>query len=746
MPKKCAAFLTFIDSSSFKLLCSLCAPTKPEDCEYRTLKEKLDSQYGVKKLVLAERHRFYNYKQREGQTLSNYLVELRKLAASCDWTQDQLSENLRDKFVMGIHNERLLQQLLTQDHKKPLEELVELARTFEAAEKESLRRAEGSSAINSSTVTAAVTGSKPTKGIVSSQPTNKKQSGSAGRCASCGGSHLRSTCKFRNAKCRKCHKQGHIQRVCQSSAVVQSTHSPHSVESAVITVSPTENVSDIPPVFQIVDLPEFSRKLKLVVDSASPITFINSKTWLDLNKPKLQSTNRVLGAFEGQPIHPVGYFEAKVSRGGEVQNVAVLQIYVSQNGINIMGRDGLTKLNITITPEMFGRVTAIEPVLPTPLQDLLNVYEDLFKPELGHCVTTTANLCLREGAQPKFCKPRKLPFALKPVVGDELDRLERQGVIEKVPHSDWATPVVIVRKPGGKVRICGDFKVTINPLLKTDIYPLPNPQELFQALNGGCKFTKLDLTDAYLQVELNEESKKMVVINTHKGLYRYRRLPFGLNCAPAIFQKIIDQTVAGIPGVVSYLDDLVVTGKTDQEHIANLKKALDRLKTAGFRLKMEKCEFFQAEVRYLGHIIDKSGIRPQPDKLKAIVDMPFPQNPKELCSILGMVNYYDKFTPGLASKCAILNDLLHKDAKWKWSERHSKAVEVIKTALTSTETLTHYDQDLSLSLACDASSVGVGAVIFHTFPDRTEKPIAYASRKLSQAEKTMHRYRKKHLL
>ena len=161
----------------------------------------------------------------------------------------------------------------------------------------------------------------------------------------------------------------------------QSTHSPHSVESVVATVSPAESVSDIPPVFQIVDFPELSRKLKLVVDSASPITLINSKTWLDLNK---QSTDHVLGAFEGQPIHPVGYFEAKVSREGEVQNVAVLQIYVSQNGINIMGCDGLTKLNITITPEMFSRVAAIEPVLPTPLQDLLNLYEDLFKPELGH--------------------------------------------------------------------------------------------------------------------------------------------------------------------------------------------------------------------------------------------------------------------------------------------------------------------------------------------------------------------------
>ena len=190
----------------------------------------------------------------------------------------------------------------------------------------------------------------------------------------------------------------------------------------------------------------------------------------------------------------------------------------------------------------------------------------------------------------------------------------------------------------------------------------------------------------------------------------------------------------------------MVTGKTDQEHVANLKKVLEKLQTAGFRLKFEKCQFFQSEVRYLGHIIDKNGLRPQPDKLKAIVDMPLPQNPKELRSFLGMVNYYEKFTPGLASKCAILNDLLHKNAKWGWTKQHTDTVEVIKTALTLTETLTHYDQDLPLSLACDASSVGVGAVIFHTFPGGKEKPIAYASRKLSQAERNYHmpRYRKKH--
>ena len=186
-------------------------------------------------------------------------------------------------------------------------------------------------------------------------------------------------------------------------------------------------------------------------------------------------------------------------------------------------------------------------------------------------------------------------------------------------------------------------KITITPVLKTDIYPLPLPEELFQSLNGGGKFSKIDLADAHLQIELDEESKKIVVVNTHKALYQYQCLLFGLSCAPALFQKIIDQTIADIPGVVCYLDDIIVTGKTDQEHTTNLQKALERLKAAGFHLKREKCKFFQSQVQYLGHIIDKESIRPVPEKIKAIVDMPKPKNPKELRSFLGMVNYYDCF-------------------------------------------------------------------------------------------------------
>ena len=133
-------------------------------------------------------------------------------------------------------------------------------------------------------------------------------------------------------------------------------------------------------------------------------------------------------------------------------------------------------------------------------------------------------------------------------------------------------------------------------------------------------------------------------------------MPFGLSCAPAIFQRIIEQTVGDIPGVAGYLDDIIVTGKTEADHLTNLQRTLERLKESGFRLRKSKCSFFQSSVVYLGHVIDKDEIRPLTNKVEAILKMPLPKDPKQLRSFLGMVNYYDKFLSGLATKCACLND------------------------------------------------------------------------------------------
>ena len=159
----------------------------------------------------------------------------------------------------------------------------------------------------------------------------------------------------------------------------------------------------------------------------------------------------------------------------------------------------------------------------------------------------------------KFFRPRSVPFAIKEAVGKEIERLERAGILEKADHSEWAAPIVPVPKKDGKIRICGDYKVTINPYLKVDQHPLPTPEEIFATLAGGKKFTKLDLSQAYQQILLDDSAKKLITINTHLGLYCYTRLPFGVSSAPAIFQRTMDIVLQGLPRVMCYLDDILIT-------------------------------------------------------------------------------------------------------------------------------------------------------------------------------------------
>ena len=170
---------------------------------------------------------------------------------------------------------------------------------------------------------------------------------------------------------------------------------------------------------------------------------------------------------------------------------------------------------------------------------------------------------MQEDAQPKFCKPRSVPLPLKEAIEEELDRLERIGVIEKVAYSRSATPLVCVPKKDGRIRLCGDYKDTLNQVLNVEQYPLPKPEDLFATLAGGDKFTVLDLTQAYQQLLLDDNSRQYVTVNTHRSLYRYTRLPYEVASAPTIFQRVMDTILQGLPGVICYIDDILITGPTD---------------------------------------------------------------------------------------------------------------------------------------------------------------------------------------
>ena len=304
-----------------------------------------------------------------------------------------------------------------------------------------------------------------------------------------------------------------------------------------------------------------------------------------------------------------------------------------------------------------------------------------------------------------------------------------------VQFSDWATPVVPVVKKSGEIRLCGDFKVTINPVLDIEHYPLPKIEDIFAELAGGTSFTKIDLAHAYQQLPVEESSRQFLTINTHKGLFTYNRLAFGVASAPSIYQKTMEQIVQGLKGVQVYLDDIICTGSSDREHLDNLDQLLSRLEDFGLRVKKSKCEFFKPSVTYLGYCIDSNGLHATSDKIQSIVDAKQPENVQELRSFLELLNYYGKFMPMLSTEIQPLNQLLSPKVKFKWTPECNSAFQKAKELITSSSVLTHYDLDLPLTLACDASNYGIGAVISHVFPDGKERPIAFASKTLNSAQR-----------
>ena len=201
------------------------------------------------------------------------------------------------------------------------------------------------------------------------------------------------------------------------------------------------------------------------------------------------------------------------------------------------------------------------------LEDVLNRHNVLFKDELGLVQSTQEKLHVDPQSQPKYFRPRPIPYALRGKVEQELERLEKAGIIEPIEFSEWAAPVVPVIKRDGTVRICGDYKLTVNQAAKLDTYPLPKVDDLFSQLAGGKKFTKLDLAHAYQQIALEPDSKQYLTINTHKGLYQYTRLPFGVHSAPAIFQRTIEGILRGVKNVAVYIDDILITGVSEEEHL-----------------------------------------------------------------------------------------------------------------------------------------------------------------------------------
>ena len=302
--------------------------------------------------------------------------------------------------------------------------------------------------------------------------------------------------------------------------------------------------------------------------------------------------------------------------------------------------------------------------------------------------------------------------------------------------------MVIVEKRRNKtLRICLDPR-HLNQAIKREHYHMPTLEEVIVKLAGAKYFSILDAKSGYWQIKLDPESAKLTTFNTPFGRYHFTRLPFGIHSSQDVFQKKVDEVYEGIQGVSAIVDDILVFGKTAEEHDQNLRALLERSRQKGLKLNPEKCKIKVQEVSYFGHKLTADGLKPDPAKIDAVKNMPTPKSKQELETILGMINYLAKFAPNLSDLTAPLHDLTKEKSVFLWDSIHDKAFEKVKEVITASPgpVLQYFDPTKEVTLQCDSSSRGVGATLM-----QEGKPVAYASRSLTvtqqnyaQIEKEMY--------
>lgn len=329
----------------------------------------------------------------------------------------------------------------------------------------------------------------------------------------------------------------------------------------------------------------------------------------------------------------------------------------------------------------------------------------------------------------------RVPLGKREEVERQVNELLEQGVIEH-SVSNYTSPIVLVRKKDLSFRFTVDYR-SLNAATKKQKYIIPTTTEIIDLAAGANYFTSLDLAQGFFQIELEKEARPLTAFATHEGLCQFRRMPMGLCAAPHTFQSVVRHVQTTIDAnLFVYLDDLLLTSETEEQHIQDVHKLLTTLAKFGLKAKLEKCKFGQREVEFLGLIVGTNGVRPNPKKVRAIQELPPPNNTTALRSFLGATNYFRRFIKDYATIATPLYELTKNDKEYHWAERQQQAFEGLRKALMSAPVMIGPIPDRPFRIESDASCIAIGAVLLQQkTDDEPFQAIAYASRKLTDTER-----------
>ncbi|XP_053698835.1 uncharacterized protein K02A2.6-like [Sabethes cyaneus] len=744
--------LHFMGGEIYDILCDKLAPEKPHTKTYAEIVRMLETHFNPEPLEILENFRFKCRKQgdeRPEESIDEYLIALRKLAITCNFG-GYLNTALRNQLVFGLKNGKIQSRLL-EVRNLTLERAREIAVSMELSYKgeKEIQSKQGKSEVNLV---------EPSRSNVKLQvkSTNKNSknkdsagSGKKGECYRCGNtSHFANKCPYIRTVCNYCKMVGHLQKVCLKAKNERKskpeTHlleeaGPDDVQCTLDELCKLEAIRK-PSVSKFwLEVKVNSATICFEIDTGAPVTIVSveDKQRFFPNAMLLPSDMELV-SFCNTRVNIEGMLKVTVHYRAKTYS---LPLYVSSvRKQPLLGRQWMREMRIDLNDVAYTDVHAVSAAAVSPkitnaaVRSLVERYANLYDPSIGKIKGLSAKLVLKANTDPLYIKARPVPFSLREAVETELDILVQNGVLRKVNHSAWATPIVAVPKSNNKVRLCGDYKITVNPNLKVDSHPLPTIEELFANVAGGEKFTKIDLTQAYLQLEVDECDREVLTLSTHKGLYQPTRLMYGIASAPSIWQRLMEQVLNGIQGVTVFLDDIRVTGPNDIIHLQRLEEVLKRLSSYNMRINLDKCTFFANEIEYCGYLINKDGIHKVQKKVEAIQNMPIPENKDQVRSFVGLVNYYGRFFPNLSTTLYPLNNLLKNTVRFDWTKQCEEAFNNVKKEMQSEKFLVHYDPSLPLVLATDASPYGVGAVLSHIYHDGPERPIQFASQTLNATQ------------
>ena len=370
------------------------------------------------------------------------------------------------------------------------------------------------------------------------------------------------------------------------------------------------------------------------------------------------------------------------------------------------------------------------------VQQLLQQYDDIFSKgayDMGrtslveHGIDTGDHRPIRQGL-------RRHPMAHLDVIDAQVNEMLQNDLVEPAA-SPWASNVVLVRKKSGSMRLCVDYRA-LNGATYKDTYPLPHIDTCLGSMDGAVWFSTLDLRSGYHNIPIKEADRDKTAFITRRGCFRYKVMPFGLTCAPSVFQRLMDLVLCGLTydSCLVYLDDIIVFARDFQSHRDRLQEVFERLRRANLKLHPSKCFLFQRRVAFLGHVLSEAGIEVQADKIACVRNWPRPTNLTELRAFLGTCSYYRRFIASFADIAASLHALQRKHVRFEWTAKQQEAFDCLKDKLTSAPVLGMPMDAGTYYLDTDVSDFGWGAVLSQT-QNGSEVVIAYASRALSKAER-----------